>query len=195
MNTTKTIAVNENEVIEFYINGRNQLCGSYYGIKTRGKNKGAKKVFQNYYFSTEARREEWANEIVNAANIRKARKKQEAETKAELLNNFVNPFQVGDLLYSSWGYEQTNIDFFKVVAVKNKTITIVPIGQNVVKGSEGFMSELVTPDADYICGGEIKKQIGVSINYAGVIDYRIKGDKYISRYTYGSEGVYQSHYA
>ena len=195
MNTTKTIAVNENEVIEFYTNGRNQLCGSYYGIKTRGKNKGGKKVFQNYYFSTEARREEWANEILTAANIRKARKEQEAETKAELLNNFVNPFQVGDLLYSSWGWEQTNIDFYKVIEVKNKTLTIVRIGENVVEGSQGFMSERVTPAPDHVCGEPIKKQVGVKINYSGVIDYFIKGDRYISRYTYGSEGVYQSHYA
>ena len=30
----------------------------------------------------------------------------------------------GDILYSSWGYEQTNIDFFEVVKATAKTVTV-----------------------------------------------------------------------
>jgi hypothetical protein len=32
--------------------------------------------------------------------------------------------KVGDLFYSSWGYDQTNIDFYQVVAMKGSTVTV-----------------------------------------------------------------------
>lgn len=35
--------------------------------------------------------------------------------------------KVGDLFYSSWGYDQTNIDFYQVTAVKGKMIEATPI--------------------------------------------------------------------
>ena len=38
-------------------------------------------------------------------------------------------FKVGDILSASWGYEQTNIDFFQVVKVTEKTATIREIEQ------------------------------------------------------------------
>ena len=36
---------------------------------------------------------------------------------------------VGDIYVCSWGYDQTNIDYYKVVNVKNKTVNLVSIGQ------------------------------------------------------------------
>ena len=35
-----------------------------------------------------------------------------------------HPFQVGDVLYCSWGWEQTNIDFYQVVSATAKTIKV-----------------------------------------------------------------------
>jgi hypothetical protein len=35
--------------------------------------------------------------------------------------------KVGDLFYSSWGYDQTNIDFYQVTAVTGKSIWLTPI--------------------------------------------------------------------
>jgi hypothetical protein len=32
--------------------------------------------------------------------------------------------QVNDILYSTWGYEQTNVDFYKVVKVQNGWATL-----------------------------------------------------------------------
>ena len=32
--------------------------------------------------------------------------------------------KVGDILYASWGYEQTNIDFYEVVKATAKTVTV-----------------------------------------------------------------------
>lgn len=40
----------------------------------------------------------------------------------------VNPndaFEIGDILYCSWGYEQTNIDFYQVVDKRGKTTLVL----------------------------------------------------------------------
>jgi len=38
-----------------------------------------------------------------------------------------NPFKVGDILYSSWGYDQTNIDFYRVEKVSGGTVTVIQL--------------------------------------------------------------------
>lgn len=55
----------------------------------------------------------------------------------------------GDVFYSSWGYDQTNIDYYKVVSVSpsGKTCKIVPIQSKVLKHT-GFMSEHVVPNPE-----------------------------------------------
>ena len=55
--------------------------------------------------------------------------------------------KVGDVFYDSWGYEQTNIDFYQVVALRGKTqIVLRPIHST---GHEiGFCSRIVKPMRD-----------------------------------------------
>jgi hypothetical protein len=45
---------------------------------------------------------------------------------------------VGDLLVSSWGYDQTNIDFWRVVSLteSGKSVRIMPVAQCVVDYSK-----------------------------------------------------------
>jgi hypothetical protein len=57
----------------------------------------------------------------------------------------VNPFAVGDILASSWGYDQTNVDFYQVLKVTKKGVTIRAIGCDSVEGSEGFMQDSAVP--------------------------------------------------
>jgi hypothetical protein len=43
-------------------------------------------------------------------------------------NTKTKQLEVGDILYSSWGYDQTNIDFYKVKRLAGKTmVELVPI--------------------------------------------------------------------
>lgn len=57
----------------------------------------------------------------------------------EKLQSFINKkskdnvdgYKVGDFLYSSWGYEQTNIDLYQVVATTEKTIYLADIKADV----------------------------------------------------------------
>ena len=54
-------------------------------------------------------------ELETALNGKKAEKKAGAKAK-----EFDFDVKVGDLFYSSWGYEQTNVNFFQVVALVGK---------------------------------------------------------------------------
>jgi hypothetical protein len=47
--------------------------------------------------------------------------------------------QVGDVLVSSWGYDQTNVDFYRVVSLtaSGKSVRIVPVAQRVHSYSKG----------------------------------------------------------
>lgn len=57
--------------------------------------------------------------------------------------------KVGDIVYNSWGYDQTNIDFYIVEKATAKQVVIREIGSSQVPGSEGFMCANVVPDATH----------------------------------------------
>lgn len=62
-----------------------------------------------------------------------------------------NMIKVGDVFFSSWGYDQTNIDYYKIVKISatGKTCQIVKIGAKTIENT-GFMSEKVIPDPEKI---------------------------------------------
>ena len=42
------------------------------------------------------------------------------------------PYQVGDIFYSSWGYEQTNVTFWQIVKLTEKTAWFRPVKKQTV---------------------------------------------------------------
>lgn len=50
---------------------------------------------------------------------------------------------VGDIFYNSWGYDQTNVDFYEVVRTTERMVEIKPIQSRVVEG--GAYSQSVEP--------------------------------------------------
>ena len=53
--------------------------------------------------------------------------------------------KVGDVFVDSWGWEQTNIDFYQVVGLRGKSsVELRPIHS--LYRQNGFMSALVRPD-------------------------------------------------
>lgn len=56
----------------------------------------------------------------------------------------------GTIIYTSWGYEQTNVDFYKIVSRKGMTATIVAIGSE-SNQDHGWMSgtKSAAPDREY----------------------------------------------
>ena len=58
-----------------------------------------------------------------------------------------NVVRVGDIFYTSWGYDQTNVNFYEVAEVTAKCFRVREIGSKVIY-KEGYssMSDHVIPD-------------------------------------------------
>lgn len=85
----------------------------------------------NYYFQNEQKRDEWIADMKRRWQSWEDRKRERREQR----KNFVNPAQVGDILYSDWGYDQTNINFYQVTKVIGKMVEVKEIGGRSVEGS------------------------------------------------------------
>lgn len=59
-----------------------------------------------------------------------------------------HPFEVGDIVVNSWGYDQTNVDCYQVIRATAKSVRIAKIHKAGVVGSDGFMSCRVVPLKD-----------------------------------------------
>ena len=66
---------------------------------------------------------------------------------------------VGDILYSSWGYDQTNIDFYEIVSATPKSVQIRPLEDKIVR--EGRGSDEVVPVPGKYTGPPKRKKIKV----------------------------------
>lgn len=73
--------------------------------------------------------------------------------------------KVGDYLECSWGYDQTNIDYYKVVALVGKTmVSILPVSSKLAESDNDVTSQNVVPgdeerESDVLLGmnyGEVK---------------------------------------
>jgi hypothetical protein len=70
-----------------------------------------------------------------------------------------NPWKVGDICHTSWGYDQTNVDAYQVVEVWSRTqISVRPIGGKVEE--TGYMCGRFTPQKDNFSGESIKVLAG-----------------------------------
>lgn len=121
------------------------------------------------------------------------RKKERQESKKKARQEMKNPYKVGDILYDSWGYDQTNIDFYQVTRTSPKSVWIRPIAAEQVKGSEEFMSARVKPVKDKFIGEEIRKPLQVLPGNPPTYYINSKHG-WISKYTKGDEGVRSSWY-
>jgi len=64
----------------------------------------------------------------------------------------VHGVKIGDIFYTSWGYDQTNIDYFEVVAVTAKMATVKPIES--MRTETDFLQGITYPvPGAYIIGG------------------------------------------
>lgn len=83
----------------------------------------------------------------------------------------VNGLSVGDIWYSMWGYEQTNIDWYEVTKVTEKMVWLTPIGGN--RTETAFMQGDTTPQPGCYRGKAIRRKIcGTGENiHANVTSY------------------------
>jgi hypothetical protein len=77
--------------------------------------------------------------------------------RIEERKNFVHDFKEGDILYSSWGYDQTNIDFYQVTKIIGKAIEIREIAKDVDTHKSHEYSDAVVPVPNHFTGPPKRK--------------------------------------
>lgn len=129
------------------------------------------------------------------------KRQEEKKDKRELLSSLNSilkaseHFAVGDIVYCSWGYEQTNIDFAQVVKVGKKSIICKPINSSVVGQEENGMScEVVAVKDDFIEDKEeftlFVKHCSYQVNKVELAAYK----KYYYYSKYDGRPLYKSWY-
>jgi len=103
------------------------------------------------HFSNEAERERTIEKYVVDRRKQLEEKQKIRDEKKQLKHGFT----VGDILYSSWGYDQTNIDFYEVTEAGEKSITIRQVKSVVVKRGRG--TDYVMADPGSFIGPPMKK--------------------------------------
>lgn len=68
--------------------------------------------------------------------------------------------QVGDILYSSWGYDQTNIDFYEVRKVTGSMVVLQQLEDKIVR-NDGYMHYVVPVPGRYK-GVPLRRKFGPS---------------------------------
>ena len=127
----------------------------------------------SYSFKTEDDRAAWVRTQVQAFAEHQARKiarRASAQPTDDVLN-MANP---GAIFYNSWGYDQTNIDYWQVTKRSGSLVTLARIAQETVRGSEGHMSEWVRPRKDAF----VMKCRACGVGQHGVAHYELsaRGD-------------------
>ena len=77
-----------------------------------------------YRFQSEAAREAWFSHWKEQREAKAADRQAKVTARRQARSAFVNPYHVGDVLHSSWGYEQTNVEFYEVTAVRQTSVQL-----------------------------------------------------------------------
>lgn len=59
-----------------------------------------------------------------------------------------DPYQPGAIVSDSWGYDQTNIDFYRIIKRKGDWLTLQPLEAVEVSSGPETMTGTVTPGPD-----------------------------------------------
>ena len=97
----------------------------FYAMAFVGK---AQKPTWMYKFRSENDRQNHIDKTIESAKSRKEEKTKRMDERKE----YQHDLKVDDILVASWGYDQTNIDFFQVIKVVGKKIVIRKIASKVV---------------------------------------------------------------
>lgn len=141
----------KDERFGFEVHGQ-VMAGKSFAICFRGK---ASKPIWHYSFRTEEALKKQIEDTLRAemdAADRKA--KRSAEKKAACASHDVKP---GDIFRASWGYDQTNINYYQVVAISGQMATIRAVG--CISEETGFMSGESVPAPDHFIGEPFRARI------------------------------------
>lgn len=102
-----------------------------YGVAFAGK---AGKPLWLYSFRNKEDRRKRIEETI-ASSLNRLQHKSEREEKKRTFKHTLKP---GDVLYTSWGYDETHVDFYEVVEVRGKSVVVCPISKSTVSEGRGY---------------------------------------------------------
>ena len=146
-------------------------AGAVYMIGFSGKR--AKPDFHYRFRSTEHAdryQDSWHKGLVSRATAKAERKAEKAAKSAQ-----PHPLAVGDVLVSSWGYEQTNYDYYQVTRLVGKqSVEIRELGQQAAE--TGFLQGECVPVKGRFKGEPMVKRVNengtVKVRSWGVWAYK-----------------------
>lgn len=131
-----TESIGNEDAIVFY--NEEKICAM--GFKGKRKNSAF-----HVRFRTKERMMEYAQEFLKDVSDRIAYRKKMKQEQSQKLKNLVSETKPGDIFYNSWGYNQTNVDFYKVIKTKGSTqLELIAVYSN--KDWTGDMTGKATPD-------------------------------------------------
>lgn len=125
----------------------------------------------HYIYTNVKRREDYVRGVFEGRRLAMAYKAERAAEKKA----FVHDFKVGDILHTSWGWEQTNVNYYEVVEVSGKMLTVRETGASSV--DTGYMQGRSRPVAGRFIGQPIRclaQKGGVKID--GHYAWRVEKD-------------------
>lgn len=150
----------------------------------------SKKPRFNFRFKSESERSAWIARWIEKTEMGLlAREKYKADLKAsrkQHSDSFKAALKVGTILSASWGYEQTNVEFYIVTEVKGATATLQELGHIQDGEPNSWASCYVLPDASSPQGAPFKKR---------VVGQSIKINSSVSLTLWDGKHCYKSWYA
>jgi hypothetical protein len=102
----------------------------------------------HFRFQNDERRTKFLDEWLASQRASVARRVERKTSRKAATHEL----QLGDVVYSSWGYEQTNVDFYQVVRVVSaKTVEVRQVAKETTE--TGFMSGVTVPLKDHFLKG------------------------------------------
>jgi uncharacterized protein (TIGR02996 family) len=160
----------------YVIMRRAHVSGNYVilCIERAGARFGAKPV-ANYRFRNDDEREKWIERWKRDHIERAARRLWQTVADRLARAEFVNPYHVGDLLYHSWGYDETHIDFAQIVKVGPRSVTVRRIAARTVR-TVGWCHTVVAPDRDHFLSEHKPKTLTVQVKgWQGKVSHYLPG--------------------
>lgn len=131
----------------------------YYYVTFYKSNKVKKPV--SYYFRDEASRTKWISDQFAGIKSRVAHKALAKVENASRKAKAIQEVKVGDIYVTSWGYEQTNVDFYQVIEVKGASVIIRKIAAQCA-GENTDMSDYVVAVPGQFIEEPMTKRVGPS---------------------------------
>lgn len=131
-----------------YVSPWDVRTGSWQVVAYRGS---AGKASVNARFSNREKAEEWVGRFFTGVS---QSKQLVSERRAESFKG--HNFKVGEMVYNSWGYDQTNVDYYQVVKVSQSFVWLHEIAGEAKE--TGFMCGQSKPIKDsFVKGKQIER--------------------------------------